>query len=132
MVLAVRDLASGYTIAWAPLPSGSADEVVRVVGQLFMRYGPPLVFKSDNGSCFVAGKCQALLALHGVAHLRSPRAWPQYNGACEAGIGLLRALTESIAASGGRTDRWTHEDLELARERANSVPRFRGTQLIAA
>src|SRR5262249_9686151 len=31
MVLAVRDLASGYAIAWTALPRGSADEVARAV-----------------------------------------------------------------------------------------------------
>lgn len=132
MVLAVRDLASGYTIAWTALPCGSAKEVARALGRLFRRHSPPLVHKSDNGSCFVGAEFRALLARHRVVHLRSPRAWPQFNGACEAGIGLLRVLTDSVSAASGRTDRWTLEDLEMARERANGVPRYRGAELIPA
>src|SRR5882672_1813010 len=73
-----------------------------------------------------------LLARFGVVHLRSPRAWPQYNGACEAGIGLLRALTNTLAAGHGRHDRWAHEDLEEAAERANHFPRYRGGALVAS
>jgi hypothetical protein len=132
MVLAVRDLASGYSIAWSALPSGSAEEVTRAVGRILHRVGAPLVLKSDNGSCFTAAHFRTLLARHGVVHLRSPRAWPQYNGACEAGIGLLRVLTDSVAAGHGRTHRWTLEDLEEARERANTLPRYRGTSLVPA
>jgi hypothetical protein len=132
MVLAVRDLASGYSIAWSALPSGSAEEVTRAVGRILQRVGAPLVLKSDNGSCFTGVHFRTLLARHGIVHLRSPRAWPQYNGACEAGIGLLRVLTDSVAAGHGRTHRWTLEDLEEARERANTLPRYRGLSLVPA
>lgn len=132
MVLSVRDLASGYSVAWTALPSGSAEHVTRAVGELFRRIGAPLVLKSDNGSCFAAAAFRTLLARHGVAHLRSPRAWPQFNGACEAGIGLLRVVTDALAAGHGRVDRWTVEDLEEARERANTLPRYRGTSLVSA
>jgi hypothetical protein len=71
-----------------------------------------------------------LLARHGVVHLRSPRAWPQYNGACEAGIGLLRSLSDRVAGGRGLADYWTAEDLEAARALANRIPRYRGVRLV--
>lgn len=132
VVLAVRDLASRYTIAWIPLPCGTAQEVSLVMGRLFRRHGAPLVLKSDNGSCFIASRFRTLLARFGIVHLRSPRAWPQYNGACEAGIGVLRALTDTAAASRGEPDYWTSEDLEEARARANDLLRRRGTKAFSA
>jgi transposase InsO family protein len=120
-VLAVRDLSSRFTIAWVPLPTGSAESVASALFTFFRRHGAPLVLKSDNGSCFIAPRFRALLARFGIVHLRSPRAWPQYNGACEAGIGVLRALTDTAAAMRGQPDVWTIEDLEEARDRANDM-----------
>ena len=64
-----------------------------------------------------------LLARTGVVHLRSPRAWPQYNGACEAGIGVLRALTDTAAATRGEPEVWRLEDLDEAGARANDMLR---------
>lgn len=120
-VLAVRDLSSRFTIAWVPLSTGSAERVATAMITLFRRHGAPLVLKSDNGSCFISPRFRALLARSGIVHLRSPRAWPQYNGACEAGIGVLRALTDTAAAMRGQPDLWTIEDLEEARDRANDM-----------
>jgi hypothetical protein len=102
------------------------------MGRLFRRHLPPLVLKSDNGSCFVGSRFRTLLARSRVIHLRSPRAWPQYNGACEAGIGLLRTLTDTAAAFRGKPDRWTCEDLEEARARSNDLSRRRGETRVSA
>jgi hypothetical protein len=124
----IRDLASRYTIAWIPLPRGTARHVALALRRLFLRHHPPLVLKSDNGGCFVGGPSRSLLARSGVVHLRSPRAWPQYNGACEAGIGLLRALTDTAAATRGEPDAWALEDFHEARERANDLVRRHGIQ----
>jgi hypothetical protein len=130
-VLAVRDLASGHTVAWVPLQRGSGRPVADELARLFHRHGAPLALKSNNGSCFISAHVRMLLARSGVAHLRSPRAWPQYNGACEAGIGLMRALTDVVSAAHGAADCWTLEALNEARERANRMPRYRGRKLVA-
>jgi transposase InsO family protein len=131
-ILAVRDLASRYTLAWIPLPRGSARHVAVAMARLFRRTGAPLVLKSDNGSCFTAPAFRMLLARQGVVHLRSPRAWPQYNGACEAGIGVLKALADTAAATRGEPDHWTTDDLEEARSRANDLSRRIGDRLVPA
>ncbi len=132
VVLSVRDLASRYTVAWISLPRGSSREVSVAIERLMRRNGAPLVLKSDNGSAFTAAAFKSTLARFGVVHLRSPRAWPQYNGACEAGIGVLKALTDTAAASRGEPEYWTSDDLEEARARANELSRrIEGEQVSA-
>jgi hypothetical protein len=132
MILAVRDLATGYTIAWAPLRTGTAIEVTRIMDALFKQEGPPLVLKTDNGPCFTGLPFQDLLERTRVCHLRSPRAWPQYNGACEAGIGVLRALTATCIASRSGAKNWSLDDLETARCRANGMVKRRGDRVSSA
>lgn len=132
VMLAVRDLASRYTIAWIPLPRGTDQDVTRAMRWLFRRHHSPVVLKSDNGSCFVGSTFRSLLARHGVVHLRSPRAWPQYNGACEAGIGVLRALSDMAAATRGQPELWTLEDLDEACARANDLLRRWGATRASA
>src|SRR3954452_25084008 len=86
-LLAVRDLASGWQLLWLPLPDESARTAADGPGSLFPEHGAPLVVKSDNGSAFLAGDREALLAGCGVWHLFSPPRTPRYNGSCEASIG---------------------------------------------
>jgi hypothetical protein len=130
MMLAARDLASGSMIAWTGIPSGSATHVARAVAVLFRLHGAPLVLKSDNGSCFISQRFRTLLARFGVVHLRSPRSWPSYNGSCESGIGMLRAMTGTLAATQGRQHRWTSEDMEMARTQAEGLMVRRSGRLL--
>jgi transposase InsO family protein len=51
-LLAVRDLASGYVLAWLPVTAAAAARTRAVLAQLFAQYGPPLLLKLDNGSAF--------------------------------------------------------------------------------
>lgn len=51
--------------------------------------------------------------------LFSPPYTPRYNGACEAGIGGLKARTHHLAAVDGRPGRWSCEDVEAARRMAD-------------
>lgn len=117
--LAVRDLASGYTVAWHPLRSGSGEDVEWALRVLFKAHGAPLVLKTDNGSCFISKAVASLLEEFEVAHLRSPRAWPQYNGACEAGVGALRTLTETARVELGEAGEWSFEACCAARQILN-------------
>jgi transposase InsO family protein len=122
-VLSVRDLSSGYSIAWAALPRGSATEVAQALNRLFAAHQPPIVLKTDNGSCFLGQEVRASLHQAGVVHFRSPRAWPRFNGSCEAGIGVLRTLTEVSACGRAHSGSWSIQDLEQARIWANELTR---------
>ena len=131
-LLAVRDLASGYTLAWLPLPEMTATILVPILRQLFARYGPPLVLKSDNGSAFRAIETKRFLEQAHVIPLYSPRRWPRYNGAMEAGIGSLKIRTDMHAALHGRSDLWTSDDLAAAVHQGNTFARYHGLKPVQA
>ncbi len=100
-VLAVRDLASGMQLAWLPVLDETAESTAAVLRLLFAQHVAPLVLKSDNGSAFISRLLYKLLGAWEVVPLFSPPQMPEYNGACEAGIGVLKVRTNSLAARGG-------------------------------
>ena len=130
-ILAVRDLASGKLLLALPAAEDTARTTVDALRALFAEHGAPLVIKSDNGRHFVNAEVEALLATHGVVHLRSPYYTPSYNGSCEAGIGSFRIRAHVEAARHDRPGKWTLEDVETARLRGNELGlpngRARGT-----
>jgi transposase InsO family protein len=125
-LLAVRDLASGYILAWLPLADMTASKLLPVVQQLFTRHGPPLVLKMDNGPAFRADETKDFLAQAGVAPLFSPPHWPRYNGAIEAGIGSLKTRTDRHAVCQARSEAWTSDDLAAAILEANTLASYHG------
>jgi transposase InsO family protein len=122
-VLAIRDLASHYQLAWCPVRGETADDVQPVLRALFAEHGPALVLKNDNGSGFIAASTQDTLSTAGVIQLLSPPARPQYNGALERSNGVLKTYTHQHAQSAGHPFRWTSDDLEHARRLANTMSR---------
>jgi transposase InsO family protein len=122
-LLAVRDLASGFQLAWLPVADESAQTAHDVLIALFRAHGAPLVLKSDNGSAFIADHVRRLLNDWQVWHLRSPPDLPEYNGACEAGIGSMKTRTHHQGAHSGRPGAWTCDDAEAARLQANETAR---------
>ncbi len=129
-LLAIRDLASGMTLAWHPVASATADEAAATLARLFAVHGAPLVVKSDNGSHFTASQVTELLRIHQVAHLLSPAYYPRYNGSIEAGIGSLKLRTDQVAIRQGHPAKWTLDDLATAVAEANSGVRDRGKRSI--
>lgn len=125
-VLSVRDLASGKALLWLPVREKSAVAVRDALRALFVELGPPLVLKHDNDKAFLTPEIGQLLAVHGVVALRSPCYYPEYNGACEAGIGTLKTYAHHEAARHDRAGEWTCDDVETARLRANELARPRG------
>jgi transposase InsO family protein len=122
-ILSVRDLSSGYQLAWLPVPDMEASSTALVLATLFAEHGPPLVLKSDNGSAFRSELVQNLLADHGLVWLPSPVRTPRYNGSCEAGIGSMKVRTLFLAAQESRVGTWSCDDLETARCQANALVR---------
>jgi transposase InsO family protein len=119
-VLAVRDLASGYQLAWLPVAAATAAVTTELLARLFAEYGAPLVLKADNGPPFRAEQTKVFLESRDVQILYSPPYWPGYNGAIEAAIGSLKRRTEAHAAAQGHAGQWTTADLEAARQAANN------------
>jgi len=122
-VLSVRDLASHYQLAWQPVPDVGAETTAAVLSSLFWEHGPPLVFKTDNGSGFIGQRAGDLLAAWGILHLSNPGATPQYNGSCEAAGGSHKKTTNDQAALTGHPGRWTSENLRRARMMRNRLGR---------
>ena len=120
-VLSVRYLPSGrQLLTW--LCAGESAEIVQLaLESLFERHGPPLVLKDDNGSGFIALRVQEVLARYGVLALFSPPRTPSYNGACEAGIGALKARAHALAARRGRPGYLLWDDIEAARRLGNQI-----------
>jgi len=119
-ILAIRDLGSGKLLASLPAEHADAETVCRLLLALFLRYGPPLVLKSDNGSHFIDQIVGALLGAWLVTQLLSPPRLPAYNGSIEAGIGGLKTRAHHEAARHDRPGEWTCDDVEAARLLANS------------
>ena len=125
-IFALRDLAGRYQLAWDGVPDESAEHVVGILVILFVRFGPPLVIKADNGSPFISQLVRDLLIQWGVVLLLSPARRPQYNGSVEAANGSMKIRTEHVAALAGRPGEWHREDLAVARDQANRLLRPRG------
>jgi transposase InsO family protein len=119
-LLAVRDLASKYTLLWRPVVEMTAEATVAALRELFETEGAPLLLKADNGAPFHADATTSFLAAMQVQMLFSPAYTPRYNGAIEAGIGSLKTRTCHHAALDGRAA-WTCDDVEAARLEANTL-----------
>lgn len=122
-ILAVRDLASHKTIESLPCESRSSELAAKAMEHLFLAHGSPLVVKHDGGSEFKANAFSQILGRYGVMRLLSPEYYPQYNGAIEAGIGVLKANAWYEAARNGRVGHWTCDDVEAGRLKANETSR---------
>ncbi len=127
-LFAVRDLASHYQIAWIAVPDLRAETVLPLLEQLFLEHGAPLVLKSDNGSAFIAELLTGFLTQKQVSQLFSPARRPQYNGALERSNGVLKTYTGLHAIREGHPFRWTSDDVEQARQLANTISRPWGRQ----
>jgi transposase InsO family protein len=119
-LLAVRDLASGYQLAWLPMAEANAARVQALLDKLFSEHGAPLVLKSDNGGPFCADETKAFVDGAGVYSLFSPPACPGYNGSIEAAIGSLKKRTQAEALAHQRPASWTSADVEAARAQMNT------------
>ena len=122
-LLSIRDLASHCQLAWCPVRGQTAADVLPVLQELFLLYGPPLVIKHDNGSAFLADVTQQALSETLVAQLFSPPGQPQYNGAVERSNGVLKTYTHQHAQTAGHPFRWTSGDVEQAQQLANTISR---------
>jgi transposase InsO family protein len=118
-ILTVRDLTTGCVLAAHAVYTDDAASTIALLHSLFLEHTPPLVIKADNGPAFTAHDTRDFLAHHRVTLLLSPPYCPSYNGACEAGNGVIKHLTHDLACRHGRPGHWTLDDLEAARQLAN-------------
>jgi transposase InsO family protein len=131
-ILAVKDLASRYQLAWQPVEEASAEVVQAMYARLCAEHGPPLVMKSDNGGPFKADATKRLLAERGVTALFNPRRRPGYNGGIERANAQLAGYQESLAAFSGRAGLPTCADAQAAQRLANELARPDGWRGLTA
>ncbi|MBN2194574.1 MAG: transposase family protein [Polyangiaceae bacterium] len=124
-ILSVRDLASGFTLAWLPVRDMTAATTNAVLAELFLMHGAPLVLKADGGPWGKAAETDVFLGDWGVMKFLSPPRYPGYNGAIEAGIRWGKTWTGEQAAQHGRPEAWTSDDCKAARREANTRRRPR-------
>ncbi len=97
----VQDLASRYKFTPWIGQRVLGETVADHLEQLFLRYGPPLVLKRDNGSNLNQEAVDALLARYLVIPLNSPTHYPPYNGGIECAMREMKPpLREKILVSG--------------------------------
>jgi transposase InsO family protein len=125
-ILAVRDLSSQYQLETLPAPAEDAETACGVLEALIRQHGPPLVFKTDNGSAFRERIFLDLLDEHGVIPLFSPPYTPRYNGTIESGFSRVKVHAHYRSVRHGRAGMWTSGDVAAARERGNWLSRPRG------
>jgi len=96
----VQDLASRDKFTPGVGEQVLGETVAAHLEQLFLRHGPPLVLKRDNGSNLNQQAVEEVLAPYRVIPLNSPPYYPPYNGGMECAVGELKtALVEKILAS---------------------------------
>lgn len=127
-ILAIRDLASGYQLAWLSCVRATAAGVVQVLAALFVEHGAPLALKSDNGCQFIAQETLELSMAWVVAPLFNPPCRPAYNGGLERTHPILKGYTAAAALAHGRPAAPSPEDLATARADANRFTRRLGPQ----
>jgi transposase InsO family protein len=97
----VQDLASRYKFTPWVGEHVLGETVAAHLEQLFLRRGPPLVLKRDNGSNLNQQAVDEVLARYLAMPLNSPPHYPPYNGGMECAVRELKApLREKILASG--------------------------------
>jgi transposase InsO family protein len=120
----VQDLASRYKFMPWVGERVLGETVAGHLEQLFLRYGPPLVLKRDNGSNLNQQAVDALLARYLVIPLNSPPHYPPYNGGIECAMREMKApLHEKILASGPIPESQAQSWAEMLASELNHNPR---------
>ena len=89
-----------------------AEEVERVLADMFAQHGVPLVLKLDNGRGFIARRLRAFCRRYGITLLHSPVRRPRWNGSCEASVRWAKG--RAAAAWRQRGGRGDHDQADLA------------------
>jgi len=126
-IFCVRDLASGYTLAADPVDTDDAVAILSSLTTLLTHDDAPLVIKLDNGPAGKSDAVQQFFASRGITPLFSPKYTPTFNGAIEAGVGIIKQHAGYLAYLKDQDDYWTSDHVEGARLWANDHrPKHRG------
>ncbi len=120
----VQDLASRYKFTPWVGEQVLGETVAVHLEQLFLRHGPPLVLKRDNGSNLNQQAVDEVLARYLVMPLNSPPCYPPYNGGMECAVRELKTpLVEKILAHGQISESQAQTWAEVLAHELNHRPR---------
>ncbi|XP_063627468.1 uncharacterized protein K02A2.6-like [Cydia splendana] len=68
----------------------TADDVIRVLREMFARFGLPKMMVSDNGPPFTSGELTQFMQFNGIKQTYSPVYHPSSNGAAEGAVKLVK------------------------------------------
>ena len=91
--LVVVDYFSKYLIV-RKIPSSTSSAVIKELGMIFSEFGNPLVFRSDNGPCYLSQEFKFFMQNWLVEHRTSSPHYPQSNGLAESMVKVSKNLIE--------------------------------------
>ena len=91
--LVVVDYFSKYLIV-RKIPNSTSSAVIKELGMIFSEFGNPLVFRSDNGPCYLSQEFKFFMQNWLVEHRTSSPHYPQSNGLAESMVKVSKNLIE--------------------------------------
>ena len=91
--LVVVDYFSKYLIV-RKIPSSTSSAVIKELGMIFSEFENPLVFRSDNGPCYLSQEFKFFMQNWRVEHRTSSPHYPQSNGLAESMVKVSKSLIE--------------------------------------
>ena len=99
ILLTIIDYYSRYPFACV-VSSGSSEQIIGKLIEVFSKFGFPSELVTDNGTCFTSQTFADFLASLGIKHLRSSIYFPSSNGVVERFHATLKSRSEKLVASG--------------------------------
>lgn len=87
-----------------PTKSMTADVTIKILRQIFSRFGLPEVLVSDNYSAFESDEFQRFLKGNGITHKTGAPYHPATNGAAENSVRTVKRLLKTVLAESEHAD----------------------------
>ena len=91
--LVVVDYFSKYLIV-RKIPNSTSSAIIKELGMIFSEFGKPLVFRSDNGPCYLSQEFRFFMQNRSIKHRTSSPHYPQSNGLAESMVKVSKNLIE--------------------------------------
>ncbi|XP_035916389.1 uncharacterized protein K02A2.6-like [Anopheles stephensi] len=79
----------------------TAKTTIRILREIFSRFGMPNVLVSDNGTQFTSTEFELFCTINGIEHLRTAPFHPQSNGQAERFVDTFKRALRKMEGEGG-------------------------------